>query len=84
MTILMYILLITIDPSSGEGRLCSRRPTLEQRIEPPRGPEGERKEEEHERRNQYCEGCYHPLIQGNGSDENLPGPVGLGLNEDVI
>ena len=35
MTILMYILLITIDPSSGEGRLGSRRPTLEQRIEPP-------------------------------------------------
>ncbi|KAK7823352.1 hypothetical protein U0070_007694 [Myodes glareolus] len=35
MTILMFILLITIDPSSGEGRLCSRRLTLEQRIEPP-------------------------------------------------
>ena len=50
----------------------------------PRGPNEEQKEEEHEKRNQYCEGCYHPLIQWNGSNESLPRPVGLGLNEEAI
>ena len=35
-TILMNILLITIDPSSGEGRQYRRRPTLEHRTEPPK------------------------------------------------
>ena len=50
----------------------------------PQGPNEEQKEEENEKGNQDCEGCYHPLIQGNGSNESLPRPVGLGLNEDVI
>ena len=50
----------------------------------PQGPNEEQKEEEHEKGNQDCEGCYHPLIQGDGSNESLPRPVGLGLNEDVI
>ena len=36
------------------------------------------------KRNKDCEGCYHPLIQGDGSNESLPMPVGLGLNEHVI
>ncbi|KAK7828619.1 hypothetical protein U0070_007143 [Myodes glareolus] len=49
----------------------------------PPGPNEEQKDEEHEKRNQYCEGCYHPLIQGNGSNGSLPRPVGLGLNKDV-
>ena len=35
-TILMNILLITIDPSSGEGWRYRRRPTLEHRTEPPK------------------------------------------------
>ena len=35
-TILMYILLITIDPSSGEAWRYRRRPTLEHRTESPK------------------------------------------------
>ena len=35
-TILMNILLITVDPSSGDGWRYRRRPTLEHRTEPPK------------------------------------------------
>ena len=30
------------------------------------------------------EGCVHPLIQGDWSNESSPRPAGLGLNEHVI
>ncbi|KAK7815001.1 hypothetical protein U0070_024344 [Myodes glareolus] len=42
------------------------------------------KNEENEKGNKDCEGCDHPLIQGDGSNESLPRPVGQGLNEDAI
>ena len=50
----------------------------------PQGPNEEQKEEEHEKGNKDCEGCDHPLIQRDGSNESLPRRVGLGLNEHVI
>ena len=31
----------------------------------PQGPNEEQKEGEHEKRNQDCEGCVHPLLQGD-------------------
>ena len=36
------------------------------------------------KKTQDREGCDHPLIQGDGSNESSPRPVELGLNEDVI
>ena len=50
----------------------------------PHGPNEGQKEEEHEKGNQDREGCDHPLIQRDGSNESSPRPVGLELNEDVI
>ena len=50
----------------------------------PQGSNEEQKDEENEKGNQDCEGCSHPLIQGDGSNESLPRSVELGLNEDVI
>ena len=48
------------------------------------GPNEEQKDEENEKGNKDCEGCDHPLIQGDGSNVSLPRPVELGLNEDEI
>ena len=50
----------------------------------PQGPNEGQKEEEHEKGTQDREGSDHPLIQGDGSNESLPRPVGLALNEDAI
>ena len=50
----------------------------------PQAPNEEQKEGKHEKGSQDCEGCYHPLIPGDGSNERSPRPVGLGLNEHVI
>ena len=79
--ILMNILLITIDPSSGIGWRYRRRPTLEHRTEPPKIQMRSRRTK---KMMKDCEGFYHPLIQGVGSNESLPRPVGLRLNEHVI
>ena len=52
-------------------------------LSPPRskwGAEGRK----NEKGNKDCVGCYHPLIQGDGSNESSPTPFGLGLKEDVI
>ena len=37
----------------------------ETHIGAPEGPNEEQKEEENEKGNQDCEGCDHPLIQGD-------------------
>ena len=50
----------------------------------PQGPNEEQKDKENEKGNKDCKGCDHSLIQGDGSNESLPRPVGLGLNEDAI
>ena len=50
----------------------------------PQGPNEERKEGEHEKGSQDREGCVHPLIQGDLSNESSPRPAVLGLNEHVI
>ena len=50
----------------------------------PQGPNEEQKEGDHEKGSQDCEGCIHPLIQGDLSKESSPRPAGLGLNEHVI
>ena len=63
-TILMKILLITIDPSSDDGWRYRWRPTLEHRTEPAmvqmRGRRRKSMKETQDR-----EGCDHPLIQGD-------------------
>ena len=69
------------EPSSDDGWRYRRRPTLEHRTEPPKIQMRSRRRK---KMTKDCEGCYHPLIQGNGSNESLPRPVGLGLNEEVI
>ena len=50
----------------------------------PQGPNEEQKERELEQGNQDHEGCAHPLIQGDWSNESSPRPAELGLNEHVI
>ena len=50
----------------------------------PQGPNEEKKEGEHEKGSQDREGCVHPLIQGDGSNERSPRSAGLELNEHVI
>ena len=50
----------------------------------PQGPIEEQKEGDQEKRNQDCEGCVHPRIQGDQSNESSPRPAGLLLNEHVI
>ena len=80
-TTLMNILLITIDPSSGDGWRYRRRSTLEHRTEPPKVQMRSRRTK---KMTKDCEGCYHPLIQGVESNESLPRAVGLRLNEPVI
>ncbi|KAK7823049.1 hypothetical protein U0070_025866 [Myodes glareolus] len=66
------------DPSSGVGWRYRRRPTLEHRTEPPKVQMRSRRTK---KMTKDCKGCYHPLIQGVGSNESLPSPVGLRLNE---
>ncbi|KAK7801101.1 hypothetical protein U0070_022764, partial [Myodes glareolus] len=68
----------TLNPSSGDGWRYRRRPTLEHRTEPPKVQMRSRRTK---KMTKNCEGCYHPLIQGVGSNESLPRPVGLRLNE---
>ena len=48
------------------------------------GPNEKQKEGEHEQGSQDHEGCDHPLIQGDLSNESSPRPAGLELNEHVI
>ena len=80
-TILMNILLITIDPSSGVGWRYRWRPALEHRTEPPKI---QTRSKRRKKMTKDCEGYYHPLIQGVGSNESLPRPDGPWLNEHVI
>ncbi|KAK7823563.1 hypothetical protein U0070_004677 [Myodes glareolus] len=68
------------DPSSGDGWRYRRRPTLEHRTEPPKVPMWSRRTK---KMTKDCEGCYHPLIQGVGSNESLPRAAGLRLNEHI-
>ena len=73
------------ETSSDDGWRYRWRPTLEHWTESPKVQmrSRRRKNMKKEKRNQDREGCDHPLIQGDGSNESLPRPVGLGLNEHV-
>ena len=65
-TILMKILLITLDPSSEDGWRYRRRPTLEHRTEPPMVQmRSRRRKNKQKKKTQDREGCDHPLIQGD-------------------
>ncbi|KAK7801114.1 hypothetical protein U0070_002781, partial [Myodes glareolus] len=75
------VMVVSEDPSSGDGWRYRRRPTLEHWTEP---PEVQMRSKRMKKMTKDCEGCYHPLIQGVESNESLPRAVGLRLNEHVI
>ena len=65
-TILMKILLITIDPSSDDGWQYRRKPTLEHRTEHPMVQmRSRRRKNMKKKKTQDREGCDHPQIQGD-------------------
>ena len=61
------------EPSSDDGWRYRRRLTLEHRTEPPKVQMRSRRTK---KMTKDCEGYYHPLIQGVGSNESLPRPDG--------
>ena len=67
-TILMNILLITIDPSSAEGRRYRWRPTLEHQTEPPKVQMRSRTKEKVSKEGKI-RGNFHPTMDGDTDGE---------------